>query len=100
MTPAEFRDALDALSDAEYQAFCNSFGSEARSREAQVTLFVHRPEHERLISHLLGMETESEKMVAATQASAKAAKSATAAARISAAAAAAAALAALTALLF
>jgi hypothetical protein len=83
MTPTEYQNALDQLSDEAFSRFCDAFGGPT-SRKDQVREFVDHPEHERRICYLLRLETEAEKGVRATLASAAASQASAESSRTSA----------------
>lgn len=66
MTIDEYRCALDALPDEDYDKFQHYFGGQRISRADRVSQFVHDPKLERFICSLLNLETEEEKITRAS----------------------------------
>ena len=82
MTAKEFEDALNNLSDEKFDEFKKKFGGDFTKRKEYVSCFTHHPDHELIICNLLGLKTENEKKIEATERSANATeKSANAAER-------------------
>ena len=73
MTTAEYKSALESLSDERFAAFRKDFGGDFRTRQQYVDDFIYHPEHERRICQLLGLTTELDKLSEAARASALAA---------------------------
>lgn len=81
MTVAECSTALDALTDEQFTAFRQRFGGSYTTRQEYVDHFVHHPEHERLLCQLLRVDSEQDKLTAATVSSARAAAASASSAR-------------------
>ena len=78
MTVNEFREALNKLSDEEYDEFQNKYGGEKKSKEDRIKDFVYldtsdKGKHEMVICYYLGLKTEAEKQVESSVKAAKAA---------------------------
>ena len=73
MTPREYEERLRELSPDELQEFNDDLGGGSKSIRQRLREFVHHPELERLICHLLGLQTEDEKLTEAALRSANAA---------------------------
>jgi hypothetical protein len=89
MTPNELQERLDQLSNAEFDELTQNFGG-IGNRDHLLSDFVHHPERERLLAHLLEMPTEEEKRTrslmisaGASSESAEAAKSSADSAKVS-----------------
>lgn len=77
VTPSEYLERLEAMSDEEYADFVRAFGGDLVSKQDQVKLLVQSPElYERGIAHILGLSAEAEKRTKASVDSAAAAKAA------------------------
>jgi hypothetical protein len=83
MTFEEYDKRLRELTDESFQKFNNDFGGGQKTIEQRVRELVSHPEHERRICHLLGLNTESEKLTAAALKSANAADLSAASAKLS-----------------
>ena len=73
MTPREYEERLDEFSPKELQEFNDAFGGGRKSVQDRVKEFVRDPQHERSLRHLLGLQTEDEKLTEAALRSASAA---------------------------
>lgn len=81
MTPDEYRQKLEALSDQEFDEFQNKFGGGNSNREIRVRQYAYDRQHEPQICYLLGLETEEDKRTEAAVTSANAAEESAKAAR-------------------
>ncbi len=85
MTTAEYKKALEALTDPKFEQYMKDFGGnhDKDTREQYVLDFVNKvdhssvPHYERRACYLLGTKTEAEKRMEATCESARAARRAT-----------------------
>jgi len=71
MTPDEYSDILNSMTEEEFANFQRDFGGD-KKRYRLVDEFVHNPTHERKICHILGLKTEEEKRTEAAVRSAEA----------------------------
>ncbi len=74
MTRAEYQQALEELTDAEFESFRNDVPGGFETRELYVRDFVSHPKYEPRICHLLDLKTEAEKTVEANCRAAEAAE--------------------------
>ena len=74
MTIDEYHKALEALTDEKFAKFNSELGGGAHTRVQRVFHFRHLPQHEHTITHLLGLMTEEEKMLASLAKAAAAAE--------------------------
>ncbi len=81
MTSQEYEKRLAELSAEQLRKFNDDFGGGQMTVQERVRGFVDKPEHERRICQLLGLQTEGEKLTEAAVRSANAAAAATSSAR-------------------
>jgi len=74
MNMSELHDALKLKSDETFRALILEFGGDSKTRADLEREFVDHPEYERRICQLLGLATEGEKLVKATEAGASSAE--------------------------
>ena len=80
MTASELAEALSRLDDPGFKGLVARFGGGFTERRQLVDHFVGNPGHERQLAHLLGLHTESDKLLEAAQRSAAASERSAAAA--------------------
>lgn len=83
MTPDEFRQALEGLSDEGYRKFVDAVGDHGKSKQVRVDEFGENPssEKEARFAYLLGLQTEEAKRTEAAIESSRAALESAEAAR-------------------
>jgi hypothetical protein len=74
VTPEELGQTLKMIDHNEHLAFLHKFAEKRDIPEDFVEYFVYHPEDERLLAHLLGLQTEEEKNTSAAISSAHSAK--------------------------